>query len=162
MGGYLSGANDYRYAIGNCIGTGVSIGQYLPTENGVMVGPTNQGVGDLIALDPTATWNGTKVVNSCAPGCAPMSPRIVPISVFDMDEWQYRIEANDWNDANGNPVCPTGGRCVHVVNVLGFFVQSMVGQDVYGILMTLPGAFVTGPPTVGGGAGFLQVIQLIR
>ena len=165
-GGYFAGGDDYRDAIGNCTAGPVTIGQYLPTETGAMVGPTSQGVGDLIARDPGASWTSTPapgaITGSCAPGCAPMSPRIVPIAVFDMDEWQYRIESGDWNDAFGNPVCPIGGRCVKVVNILGFFVQGMTGQDVNGILMTMPGELVAAGPVVGGGAGFLQVIQLIR
>ncbi len=51
LGGYVSGGDDYRDAIANCIGNPVAIGQYLPLENGVMNGPTNQGVGDLVAKD---------------------------------------------------------------------------------------------------------------
>ena len=34
-----------------------------------------------------------------------------------MDEYQYRRAENDWSS------CPGGGRCVRVVNVLGFFVD---------------------------------------
>lgn len=54
------------------------------------------------------------------------------------------------------------GRCIKVVNIVGFFVESMSGPDVNGYLLTYPGALAAGPPTVGGGAGFLQVVQLIR
>jgi hypothetical protein len=162
-GGYFSGASDYRSAIEGCTAGPVTIGQYLPAENGVMNGPTNQGVNGLIALDKGASWNGTAITGSCAPGCAPMSPRIVPISVFDVDEWQYRSESGDWNDAMGNNVCPIANTgCVRVVNILGFFVESQQSGDITGILLTHPGALVQGPPAPGGGAGFLQVIQLIR
>lgn len=166
-GGYVAGANDFSNAIANCIGNPVTIGQYLPTENGAMIGPTNQGVGDLIAQDPSATWDtsANAVANSCAPSCAPISPRIVPITVFDMDEFQWRRESGDWTSAWGshpaNP-CPTGGRCVRVVNILGFFVIGQAGQDVIGRLAMYPGEFMMGAPQVGGGAGFLQTIQLVR
>ena len=40
----MSGATTSSDAIKHCIGNPVAIGQYLPTENGVMNGPTNQGV----------------------------------------------------------------------------------------------------------------------
>ena len=166
-GGYVSGANLYSNAIETCIGNPVSIGQYLPTENGAMVGPTNQGVSNLIAQDPNATWDtsANAVANSCAPSCAPISPRIVPITVFDMDEFQWRRASGDWTSAWGshpaNP-CPTGGRCVRVVNILGFFVVGQNGQDVIGRLAMYPGQFMLGAPQVGGGAGFLQTIQLVR
>ncbi len=61
-GGYVSGAADYEAAITQCIGNPVAIGDYLPTENGVMNGPTKQGVRRRI---PSSTrtlvreWDGT-------------------------------------------------------------------------------------------------------
>jgi Flp pilus assembly protein TadG len=155
-GGYENGASNYRANIATCLGHPVAIGDYLPTETGAMVGPTSQGFADLRATDPNATWDGTTVANSCAPGCAPFSPRIVPIAVFDLDDFQHRRASGDWS------VCPGGGRCVHVVNILGFFADRMSGNDVIGYLMSYPGAFVTGAPSVGGGAGFLTAIQLVR
>jgi hypothetical protein len=176
-GGYVSGADDFRLAIKQCIGRPVSIGEYLPLENGVMTGPTSQGVethdDSLMNSDPNAQWDpGTQTITgSCAPSCGPQSPRIVPISVFDMDEYQWRRTANNWTSAwtDGNGVthaaspCPTGGRCIRITNILGFFVEDMNNQgDVTGRLMTVPGAFVTGAPTLGGGAGFLFTIQLVR
>jgi hypothetical protein len=156
-GGYVSGGADYRYAIGHCIGNPVTIGDWLPLESGTMVGPTGQGVDDLIALDPDATFNTTTkmVDDSCAPGCGPQSPRIIPISVFDTEDFNYRRASGDWT------VCPGGGKCVHVVKILGYFVDHMDGQDVIGYLMTLPGEFVAGggmPP----GDSFLISIRLVR
>jgi hypothetical protein len=166
-GGYIAGANDYRAAIATCIGNPVTIGQYLPTETGAMVGPTSQGVGDLTALDPGATYDPSThtVTGSCAPACAPISPRIVPISVFDMDEFQWRNAANDWTSSWGTypaSPCPIGGKCVRITNILGFFVEQMQGQDVMGRLIMYPGQFVVGAPSLGGGAGFLQTIQLVQ
>jgi len=176
-GGYLSGAADYAAAIKHCIGNPVSVGQYLPTEDGVMSGPTSQGVetdGDsLINQDSLATWNtSTKSVEgTCTPTCAPFSPRIVPIAVFDMDEYQWRKAASNWTTAwepgvgpgTGLFSCPAGGSCVRVTNILGFFVDGMgSGGDVIGYLVSYPGEFVRGVPTVGGGAAFLMNIQLVR
>jgi Flp pilus assembly protein TadG len=167
-GGYVSGADDYRDAIARCIGNPVVIGQYLPLENGGMNGPTSQGVGDLVATDNGASWDRTnkRITGSCAPGCAPVSPRIVPITIFDIDEFQWRRETNDWTSAwktyPANP-CPTGGKCVRVANILGFFVEGMgPGGDVVGDLVSYPGEFAAGAPSVGGGAAFLMTIQLVR
>jgi hypothetical protein len=36
------------------------------------------------------------------------------------------------------------------------------GGDVMGYLVSIPGEFVTGVPSVGGGAAFLMKIQLVR
>jgi Flp pilus assembly protein TadG len=167
LGGYVSGGDDFRDAIGNCIGSPVAIGQYLPLESGVMSGPTGQGIADLIAKDPGASWDVTnkQITGSCAPGCAPTSPRVVPITVFDIDEFQWRREGGDWTSPwktySANP-CPTGGKCVRVANILGFFVDRMSGGDVIGYLNSIPGEFATGAPSVGGGAAFLMNIQLVR
>jgi hypothetical protein len=180
-GGYTSGADDFKESIKYCIGNPVSIGQYLPTETGVMVGPTGHGTVDdptsaepaLIEQDPDAEWDDDLdiVVGSCAPGCAPFSPRIVPIAVFDMDEFQWRTTNSNWSTpwipgvgpGTGTGFsCPAGGRCVRVVNILGFFVEGMTGQDVFGRLVMYPGEFTTGGGEVNEDASFLKTIQLIR
>jgi putative Flp pilus-assembly TadE/G-like protein len=166
-GGYTSGADDFRDGIANCSGHPVTIGQYLPTETGNMVGPTAQGVDILVGQDPGASWDsGNKqITGTCAPSCAPISPRIVPITIFDMDEFQWRREKGDWTSAwqtyPADP-CPTGGRCVRVTNILGFFVDHMNGNDVIGYLTSYPGEFALGAPSVGGGAAFLMTIQLVQ
>jgi hypothetical protein len=164
-GGYISGADDYREAIWKCIGAKVSIGDLLPLENGVMVGPTDQGVQDLIDLDPDAFFNPMtkEIEDSCAPGVCPIvgavaeSPRIVPIAVWDTDEFNRRQATGEWGD------CPIAGgqKCVRVVKILGYFITGMSGQDVVGILMTMPGDWDAGagmPP----GDSFLINIRLVR
>jgi hypothetical protein len=157
-GGYDSGANDYRDNIARCMGSPVSIGQYLPLESGAMIGPSSQGFNDLRLLDPTATWNATtnSVDNSCAPTCGPFSPRIIPLPVFDIDDFQRRRAGND------STPCPTGGQCVRVVNILGFFADRMQGSDIIGYLVMYPGILVTGAPDVSEDATFLVTVQLIR
>ena len=186
-GDYVSGADDFNDAIKNCIGNPVSIGDYLPTETGAMVGPTSQGVQtdgagsqggpSLINQDSNARWDeSTKTVkNSCAPACGPFSPRIVPIATFDFDEFVWRHEATNWNTewipgtagvpghpGSGTFSCPIGGKCVRVTNIIGFFVESMSGGDVTGRVVMYPGEFVQGKPNLGNGSSFLQVIQLVR
>jgi Flp pilus assembly protein TadG len=180
-GDYVSGAQAYNSAVKFGNGNLVTIGQYLPTESGQMVGPTRQGVetdnDSLIQQDPKASWNdSTKTVeNSCAPGCAPFSPRIVPIAVFDFHEFWWRQTFNNWDTewipgvpgASGHPgagsfSCPIGGKCVRVTNIIGFFVESMSGGDVTGRVVMYPGEFVAGAPNLGSGSSFLQVIQLVR
>jgi hypothetical protein len=179
--GFDSGASAFQSDIKTGNGTPVTIGQYLPTATGAMVGPTNQGVqtdsDSLINQDPGASWdNSTQTVkNSCAPACAAFSPRIVPIATFDFDEFVWRHEANNWTTewipgttgVPGHPgtgpfSCPIGGKCVRVTNIIGFFVESMSGGDVTGRVVMYPGAFFQGAPDLGSGSSFLQVIQLVR
>jgi len=154
-GGYPQGASEYRDNIGSCVGVGVGLGDKLPTETGNMVGPTRQGVDDLIAQDPGATWNGSQIAGSNFPDLS--SPRVVPVVVFDTDDFQRRDLANDWAG-----YCPTGGGCVKVVSFFGFFVEQMQGRDVTGIILTTPGEFDSGKGTVTNSAAFSVVIQLIQ
>ena len=67
-GGISAGGNDYRDNIATATVSPIPIGTTLQSENGNMIGPTAQGVDDLIALDPNADWDpATKtVINSCA------------------------------------------------------------------------------------------------
>ena len=46
--------------------------------------------------DPLATWDAfaNRVANSCAPGCGAVSPRLIPVVLFDPDE--LRRWANHW------------------------------------------------------------------
>jgi hypothetical protein len=81
-GGYFQGANDYNWSIKHCIGAPVSIGDYLPTETGVMQGPTKQGVDldadSLIKQDQNAVWVSSPapghISGSCVPTCGSFRP----------------------------------------------------------------------------------------
>jgi hypothetical protein len=197
-GGYLGGANDYRDSISGCKAGTVAIDDYLSLETGEVAGPTRQGVagpmpgGDLSLTDqdPDAEFNTSTntIDDSCAPGACPSnprgttvtlatSPRIVPIAVFDIDEFQWRRATGKWTDQyrdsngvlhppTGPLTCPgAGSKCVRVVNILGFFVEDAVGNPsptITGRIMTAPGKFLAGAPGVGGGAAFLTAIQLVR
>ncbi|HJZ77046.1 MAG TPA: pilus assembly protein TadG-related protein [Vicinamibacterales bacterium] len=152
-----SGAADYRNFIGNCTTRVFQIGDTVPVETGNMVGPTGQGIGDLVAKDPGATWNPStqSVDGSCAPGICPdgqyhaRSPRIVAIPLFSMDAFFAGS--------------PNGKTTVTITNIMGFFVEGMGGsgnKDVLGRLVSIPGV------TLGGGvdetASFLRTVLLVR
>jgi hypothetical protein len=86
----------------------------------------------------------------------------VPIAVFDMDDFQRRKNTNDTSP------CPqSGGQCVRIVNIMGFFADRRgTGQNqdnVTGYLVSYPGELSAGAPALDLGAGaFLKVIQLVR
>ena len=130
----------------------VEIGDPLTSENGNMIGPTQQGVEDLIALDPGADWDPATntVTGSCAQAatpCAGHSPRIVAIPVFDTGAY-YAGKL-------------TGQVNFTVVNILGFFIDRMDGNDVVGYLTEAPG-LSTGNATISPESSFLAQIQLVR
>jgi len=147
------GGDCYRYSIENCAGLPISIGDVLQSENGNMIGPTSQGVGGLIAQDPSATWdvNSNSVVNSCAqatPSCGGSSPRVVAIPVFDTAHY-YTTKRQ------GLPEFV-------VVNILGFFIENMQGNNVVGRLTVAPGLTMGAGPPNDPQSAFLTSIQLIR
>ena len=72
------GANDYKNSFYNCTGGPVAVDDTLPLEMGNMVGPTNQAIDSIIAMDPTAQWDNTTQMVSTGWG----SPRILTIMLF--------------------------------------------------------------------------------
>jgi hypothetical protein len=151
--GASQGGSDYEANIAGCNGIPISIGTTLQSENGNMIGPTAHGVSDLIALDPQARWDpaSKSVVNSCAQAttaCAPRSPRIVAIPIFDTALFES-------TKRQGIPVFT-------VVNILGFFIDDMQGNDVVGYLTEVPGLTTGAAPAVDPRAAFLWNIQLIQ
>jgi hypothetical protein len=150
--GESTGGDEYRENIGTCNGLPIGIGDELESENGNMIGPTRQGTLDLIALDPNAEWDPTtnSVINSCAsatPSCG-RSPRIVAVPVYDTSTY-------DTTRRQGLPIFT-------VVNILGFFIDDMQGNDVVGYFTEVPGLARTATAPVDPSAAFMFSIQLIR
>src|SRR5580765_655485 len=52
-----TGGSEYRWNIANCNTTVMGFNELLLMEPGNMVGPTNDGVDDLLAKDPNAYWD---------------------------------------------------------------------------------------------------------
>ena len=146
----------------------------LNVKTGVKQGPTVQGVADLVALDQGATWSGGGVTGGCtsAGNCStanplglPLSPRIVPIALFNPQAY-----ADGGFTGNGG--------MAEVINLLGFFVEGMC-TDVYatppawcgtpseaskvvvGRLMAFPGSSNAASGSAGP-ATFLKITRLIR
>ena len=105
----IVGSTQYSDNIAHCNPTQIEKGDELQLEPGNMVGPTNLGMRDLIALDPGAYWdNATQSVKGSA---FALSPRIVLLSMYDP-----RIQ-------------PSPGRhTVFVTRVVAFFMESMTGN----------------------------------
>jgi hypothetical protein len=142
------GGDNYRENIATCDPTAIGPGSVLSVEPGNMVGPTSQGVADLIAQDPGAYWGGNGVQGGCmAAGTCALSPRVVAIPVFNPDTY-------DAGRASGRID-------IYIEKVVGFFIEGMQGNDVIGRLMTYPSEPSLGtdlPP----GASFVVQILLVR
>ena len=75
-----SGAGDYRSNIAACNTSTIQIGQDLNPEPGNMVGPTKQGIMDLISLDPEAHYD---LESHCVVSNFQPSPRVITIPLYD-------------------------------------------------------------------------------
>jgi Putative Flp pilus-assembly TadE/G-like len=131
------------------------------TEPGNKVGPTSQGIEDLIDRDGGASWGGTGIVGS-AFSPATSSPRVVPIGVIDIDDFL----SQDPSGANG---------VLRMVNIYGFFIEGMgdvdaatgamtlspSGKAVIGRIMTIP-SMARGSSSLPNSASFLRSIILVR
>jgi hypothetical protein len=132
-----------------------------------MVGPTDQGVRALILQDQNAYWydpdgdngpvrgvvkGGCSDTNSCNT-ITGLSPRVVPIPVFDPDVY-------DSTDRNGRDT-------VDIVKLVGFFIEGLVnagepgGDSVFGRLMDYP-TEANGGTQPPDGSSFLVSISLVR
>ncbi len=135
-----TGGARYRDNIDSCNTSGVSLGDTLYTENGNMIGPTKQGVQDLIDQDPNAYWDTAtgQIVNS-AYGAAG-SPRIIRIPFFDP-----RFP-------------PTSGKVTIVVtNIASLFLENIDSNGVVRTRIML----ATGQ-SPGGTPGALQFVRLVE
>lgn len=144
------GGNCYRDAISGCAAGTFAIGQTITTEPGNMIGPTKQGMDDLVNKDPGAKWDAT--MNDGHGGVTgsafAVSPRIIAVPLIDIQEYMSRD--------------PAGRDTVLITNIMGFFVLPMSGKDVEGYLCAIPGELVAGSPSLDNSSSFLRIIQLVR
>jgi Flp pilus assembly protein TadG len=151
------GADDYREAIATCDPNVVTPnGIDMPPENGNMVGPTAQGMQDLIDQDPGAHWedncpnrtDGLGCVVGSDPKFKGVSPRVRPLPVYDpvaMAEGQQH------------------GKNITLKNVkyLGFFIEPLMGGEVRGRFVSMIGTMASGAAPAPPGS-FPVVIRLVQ
>ncbi len=141
-----TGGSEYRWNIANCNTTVMGWGDLLLMEPGNMVGPTDDGVDDLLAQDPDAYWDtGT---NSPVSTVHP-SPRVVAIPLYDPVYY-------DTGKLNGRDAD------LKVANYLGFFIERRQGNNVYGRITPIGGlikgnGYGSAPP-----GAFPKAIRLVE
>jgi hypothetical protein len=140
-----NGGSWYRENIANCNPTVMHFGEWLTAEPGNMVGPTTQGVDDLLDLDPNAYWDEdtNSVVSSYHP-----SPRVFPIPLFD----PYVYETGKQNGRNAD---------LQVANWMGFFLTHRQGNNVFGRITPIGGVYDGNAGAAPAGA-FPKVIRLVE
>jgi hypothetical protein len=138
-----TGASPYEWNIRNCNTTVMEISDLLLQEPGNMVGPTNAGIDDLIAMDPNAYWDtaNNRVVTSMR-----SSPRVITIPLFDPVYYATGVTQGRYAD-------------LKITNFLGFFIESRTGNSVYGRITPVSGVLTDSPPMPGA---FPVVIRLVE
>jgi hypothetical protein len=143
--GDVSGGDEYRDNIANCNTTVMGFGDLLMQEPGDMSGPTIQGVEALIAKDPDAYWDEDD--NSVHSPMKP-SPRVAIIPVYD----PVFYDTGKQNGRNAD---------LKVANYIGFFIESISGNNVYGRITPVSGLIKgDGGPAPAG--AFPMAIRLVE
>jgi hypothetical protein len=145
----LIGGDFYRNNISGCNTTVITINMnnplYLTQEPGAMEGPTNQGIDDLIARDPSAHWDtGCRCVRGSN---APISPRVTPLPLYDPKKYAE-------GKANGR------NADFWLANIMGFFIDRRQGNQVYGYITPISGLVNPNVPAPSG--AFPVAIRLVE
>jgi hypothetical protein len=143
----VTGGAEYEWNIANCNTSIMKWGDPLLQEPGDKMGPTVHGIEELIARDPTATWDSVnnRVQNSAYTG---QSPRVFPIPLYDPEFY-------DEGKRNGR------NADLRVANWIGFFVEETQGNNIWGRVIPVAGI------RAGGGtpypdALFPKAIRLVK
>jgi hypothetical protein len=151
----LQGAQDYQDAILGCpVPDSVVVGAPYDVETGNMVGPTNQAIDSLIALDPNAQWDPvagqvTGVDQTLYGTDWRNSPRVIKVAMMDPHEV---IDIHDGGHTN-----------VTFNNFALLFLEGFQGSGNQAPLIARFLWFVSGTGNPGGGPGSLvRVLQLVE
>ncbi len=150
-----SGGNDYRNNIATCANTYVRCGDFYSTENGNMVGPTKQGVNDLIGNPPTDTWTGTVGQYQTPYGLTDTSKNIAVAPIWDTCGTAGFCPAGNF---------PSGSATVQIIGFAVFFLDGIQGTDVVAHLINVSscGAGGGGVPGETGGTVLSIPLRLVR
>jgi hypothetical protein len=157
-------AGGHETSMKNCTGQPYRIGERIPLDPGLLPPQAETVAQEVFDRDPSADWslNGTNrngfVKDSCAPGCAPISPRTWAVVLFDPLDFER-------NRATGWPDCPGGAPCVLVSNIAGFFIDYLVPGPLgprHGHLVRYPGEVDPAHPFIVENGSWLVQPRLIR
>src|SRR3954466_6928313 len=122
-----TGGADYRWNIANCNTTHYKWGDILVSEPGSMMGPTVQGIDELIAKDPNAQYNpSTQKIDNSLYGNH--SPRVFPIPLYD----PVYYETGKHNGRTAD---------LKTANWICFFAKGNNGNNITGIIVPCTGTY---------------------
>jgi len=123
-GGQDAGGAVYRQNLCSCNDSQIQLGTEYEIQPGNMVGPTFQGIDEVIAKDPGAWWSDEGIQGSASGGDGFMSPRVVKLAMFDPTEIEgsgmQTIRFNNFAlmflEQQSNPQAPIVGRFLYYVS----------------------------------------------
>jgi hypothetical protein len=138
------GGDWYRDNIANCNTTVINAGEVAIQEPGNLMGPTVQGLEDLLNRDPNAYWDSQNntYVSSMNP-----SPRVFPIPLYNPDDY-------DLGKMTGR------NATLNVTGFIGFFLENVQGNEAYGRIFPITGVNAATTPTPT--APLAYVIRLVQ
>ncbi len=146
-----TGASAYRDNIGTCANSYVRCNDFYSTKTGNMVGPTKQGVQDLIGNPPDDTWVSVGQYQT-------------PYGLTDTSK--NVVIAPIWDTCGAAGYCPAGsfgsGTNVNlqVVGFAAFFLEGIQGNNVVARLLNVSSCNASGVDT--GGTVLSVPLRLVR
>jgi Flp pilus assembly protein TadG len=160
----LPGGNTYEDNMLGCNGQPITLGQTLSVHTSLGGGVATTTIQGVFDLDAGADYNyaASRIFDSCAPACAPVSPRLMAIILYDPDKFQLGRASNNWTQPNVG--CPTNNPCVTVANIIGLFVHRVTpgGFGPHGHFLRYPGMTVPAAPTFADDGSWLVTTHLVR
>jgi hypothetical protein len=144
-----TGGSDYRNNIAHCNKTHYHWGDPEVLEPGNMMGPTVQGITDLIAQDKVgAHWNsGARQVQDSGGRLVTTNPRIFPIPLYDPAFY-------DAGKRNGRTAD------LRTANWICFFADSVSGNNITGIIVPCRGEYdKNGPAPNNASPRAIRLVQ---
>jgi Flp pilus assembly protein TadG len=159
----LPGGETYQQNMVQCVGQPLRLNDTVPLDITITPAIEAAAFTAVFNQDRNADYDygNSRIVNSCAPACAPVSPRLIPIALYDPLRFQTGLATDNWIAAG----CPTNNPCVTISNIVGFFVHRVGatgGFGPHGHVLRYPGAAATGAPTFVDDASWLVTTYLIR
>jgi Putative Flp pilus-assembly TadE/G-like len=161
----LPGGRTFAQNMAGCLGQPLSLNQHLRVIPSLHPRDISNAVASVFAQDPAADYDygSSRIMSSCAPGCAPVSPRLMAIALYDPQRFQLGRATNNWTQPDVG--CPTNEPCIRVTNIVGFFVHRITaggGFGPHGHFLRYPGATVSTAPTFVDDGSWLVTTHLIR
>jgi Flp pilus assembly protein TadG len=144
--------DDYAENIRTCHSDPIRIGDTVTTKLVGEVPDPDAGVDDLILQDD-ATWSDAenRVVRACEPACSGKSPRVVPVVIYDAEQFHLNRFAGGAGGGRYNLV---------IKNITCLFVEQ--SGDVVGRIVPCPGTFDSTAGAIDPAGAFLRSAVLVR